>query len=528
VLFDSNGEAFLTDFGVAKLVEAASNMTGSGIVGTPAYMSPEQAQSGQVDSRSDIYGMGVIIYEMLTGSQPYKADTPMSLVIKHITDPVPEILRDRPDLPVEVDAVIKQAMDKDPAKRYATMIELAKALNKAAFGEEGQITDSQLTSSRLTTVSTPAAGGANKKMGLMIAAGAAVVVLVVAGILLLNRRPATGPATDASQTPEPAATVELTPSEEVVVAPSLPGGADKIAFISNKEIWLMNVDGSEAVPVTNDRVEKSHLQWLADGQSLVYINDKCAYRFDTQTKQAEWITCFRDSKYFEGFRVSPDGKRVAISLNRELIIVPFDIPALNKAENRGDLLDMSGACYYNQAAVKELRWSHDGTKLAAIFLDPDARSSDAIRVMDVSHCPDSDPIRLDDFPAGRFTLIGYKNNITMPSFDWDGGNLFLLNDSMRKGGFGNLYLYNMQTHEGLLINPMQGTCCYRDARWSPDGKYVLFVYQDAEGGDQAKNQLYYFPYDALGTGEFGEPIPLPLELAVDLQAIPLFELRPAQ
>jgi predicted Ser/Thr protein kinase len=527
VLFDNNGEPFITDFGVAKLVESASNMTGSGIVGTPAYMSPEQAQSGKVDSRSDIYGMGVIIYEMLTGSQPYKADTPMSVVIKHITDPVPEILRDRPDLPPEVDAVIKQAMDKDPEKRYPTMIDLAKALNKAAFGEEGHITDSQIIGSRLTTVGAPAVGGINR-MGVIIAAGAAVVVLVVAGVILLNGRPATGPATEVNQTAAPTATVEPTPTEEIIVAPTLPGNADKIALISNKEIWLTNMDGSEAFPFTNDGTDKAHLQWLADGQSLVYVNDKCAYRFDTQSKQAEWITCFRDSKYFEGFRVSPDGKRVAISLNRELIIVPFDIPALNAAKNRGDLLAMGDACYYNQAAVKELRWSRDGTKLAAIFLDPDARLSDAIRVMDVSHCPDSNPVRLDDFPAGRFTLTGYKNNLTMPSFDWDGGDLFLLNDSMRKGGYGNLYLYNMQTHEGRQINPMQGTCCYRDARWSPDGKYVLFMYQDAEAGDQAQNQLYYVPYEALSTGEFGEPIPLPLELAVDLQAAPLFELRPAQ
>jgi hypothetical protein len=465
---------------------------------------------------------------MLTGSQPYKADTPMSVVIKHITDPVPEILRDRPDLPPEVDAVIKQAMDKDPAKRYATMIDLAKALNHAAFGAEGHVTESQLTSSRLPTASAPATGGVKKKMGLMIAAGAAVVMLVVAGIILLNGKPATGPATEASPTTAPAATSVPTLTEEVIVAPTLPGNADKIAFLSSNEIWLMNMDGSEAFPFTSDRTEKSHLQWLADGQSLVYINDKCAYRFDTQNKQAEWITCFRDSKYFEGFRVSPDGKRVAISLNRELIIVPFDIPALNAAENRGDLLNMSNACYYNQVAVKDLRWSHDGNRLAAIFLDPNARLSDAIRVMDVSHCPGSDPVRLDDFPAGRFTLTGYKNNITMPSFDWDGGDLFLLNDSIQKGGYGNLYLYNMQTHEGHQINPMQGTCCYRDARWSPDDKYVLFMYQDENAGDQAQNQLYYAPFEALSTGEFGEPIPIPLELAVNLQAAPQLELRPAQ
>ena len=145
VLFDNNDEAFISDFGVAKLADAASSMTGSGVIGTPAYMSPEQAQSTQVDSRSDIYALGSIIYEMLTGHQPYKADTPMSVILKHITEPVPEILREHPEFPFEVDEVIKKAMHKDPEQRYASMIELARALNKAAFGDEGHLTELPVT-----------------------------------------------------------------------------------------------------------------------------------------------------------------------------------------------------------------------------------------------------------------------------------------------------------------------------------------------------------------------------------------------
>ena len=111
-------------------------MTGSGIIGTPAYMSPEQAQGEKVDNRSDIYGLGVIIFQMLSGQQPYEATTPMGVAVKHITDPVPEILKDNPDLGEQTDTIIKTAMAKDPSLRYQTATELAQALTEAAFGKK--------------------------------------------------------------------------------------------------------------------------------------------------------------------------------------------------------------------------------------------------------------------------------------------------------------------------------------------------------------------------------------------------------
>ena len=89
VLFDDNGDPFISDFGVAKFTESTSSLTGSGVIGTPAYMSPEQAQGVEIDGRSDVYGLGVILYQMLSGQQPYSADTPMGVVVKHITEPVP-------------------------------------------------------------------------------------------------------------------------------------------------------------------------------------------------------------------------------------------------------------------------------------------------------------------------------------------------------------------------------------------------------------------------------------------------------
>ncbi len=135
ILFDQFNEPYISDFGIAKLSESQTNVTGSAIVGTPAYMSPEQAQGEGIDGRSDIYGLGVILFELLTGQQPYHGDTPMSVVVKHITDPVPHILDVKPDLPPDIEVIIEKAMAKDRNERFQDVKSLANALNAVARGE---------------------------------------------------------------------------------------------------------------------------------------------------------------------------------------------------------------------------------------------------------------------------------------------------------------------------------------------------------------------------------------------------------
>jgi len=227
ILFDSNGDPFISDFGVAKLTEASGGLTGSGVIGTPAYMSPEQAQGNDIDGRSDVYGLGVIVYQMLSGQQPYSADTPMGVVVKHITEPVPEILNLIPDLAPEVDNIVKTAMAKDKTMRYATTLDLAKALNMVAFGNEGSLsfgTNSGAGSGTMsgsgaipaggtiagTAPSTPGASGSGTdKKGFSIAGtgliiGVAVIVVAIIGFFLMrNLLFATGTPTEVAATEAP-------------------------------------------------------------------------------------------------------------------------------------------------------------------------------------------------------------------------------------------------------------------------------------------------------------------------------------
>ena len=133
IMFDEYGESYLADFGIVHLSGSTATLTGTGIVGTPAYMSPEQVRGDEtIDHRSDIYALGVLLFEMLTGKLPYKADTPVSLAVMHISEPLPQIHILNPDLPQNAQDVINRAMAKDRDDRYPNALALASAVTNLA------------------------------------------------------------------------------------------------------------------------------------------------------------------------------------------------------------------------------------------------------------------------------------------------------------------------------------------------------------------------------------------------------------
>lgn len=134
ILFDQRNEPYISDFGTAKLKFAHTKLTDTGgAVGTPAYMSPEQIQGeAELDGRSDIYTLGVILFEMLTGKHPYQTNTPIAVAVKHMFEPVPNLQEMSPDLPLACQEVIVQAMAKQKEHRYRTAVDFANALQDVA------------------------------------------------------------------------------------------------------------------------------------------------------------------------------------------------------------------------------------------------------------------------------------------------------------------------------------------------------------------------------------------------------------
>jgi basic membrane lipoprotein Med (substrate-binding protein (PBP1-ABC) superfamily)/ABC-type phosphate/phosphonate transport system substrate-binding protein len=132
ILMDRGSWVLLTDFGLAKMVEGSQQLTASGVgVGTPAYMAPEQGQGRPVDGRADIYSLGIVLYEMLTGCVPYEAETPLAVVLKHVTEPLKMPRLVNPSIPEAVELVILKALAKEPDDRYQTVGEMATALRNA-------------------------------------------------------------------------------------------------------------------------------------------------------------------------------------------------------------------------------------------------------------------------------------------------------------------------------------------------------------------------------------------------------------
>lgn len=511
ILFDADGHPYISDFGVAK-PDKTDNADTEGIVGTPGYMSPEQTNAGDVDERSDVYSLGVVICQMLSGKPPARKES-ITSQNKNPEYSIPNILSEVPELPPEMEEFVNIALANKKQDRYVTILHLARALNRAAFGEEltSPLRDRPNRSTFRTSLVWIFASIAFLLAFFWIfASGGNIPFLAIASTPTPNLLPSETavPSTETFTPIPPTATATLEPTSTPAPEPVnvYPGGADQIALLSGNELYLMNTDGSALTQIRTENSPKSNLQWISDNR-LVYLSRNCVYILDANTKQNQQLFCFASNEQFEGFNVSPDGKLVAISVQRTLNIFPFDVDILKTVNTRFNLLENKDNCFYNQYPFLEAFWSQDGSQIVAHVIDTRLTNSDQYFLfsVDIENCDNVGLTRLDIIPGGR---IDFDTDSTkrLGSFDWNGKNLFLLNDSIRNDGFGNLYLYNSETKVATEINPVDGLCCYRDARWSPDGTYILFAYQRF---DLSSIDLYYIPFADLESGAEVEPINLP-------------------
>ncbi|MCI0576215.1 MAG: serine/threonine-protein kinase [Chloroflexi bacterium] len=504
ILFDQDGNAYLSDFGIAKLTQSTAAVTGDKIVGTPAYMSPEQAQGDtHLDGRSDTYALGAILFQMLTGRLPYQADTPMGIVVKHITEPVPSILEVRPDLPFEMEGIIATAMAKRPEKRFATPGAMASALMATATGRHfvqptarggpgreeptAHYDDWSATLPPRQGESAPESDWEdawNKPLWqpqqrrspwatLAILAGGLLLLGLLAGVvvggvfLFLNGQPggttptllptppgvaqATATITDAGGnvtsegvTASPTAE-EATPTISVVV----PGATNgRIVFDSTRgdiaaEIYIMDPDGSNQTRLTNNDFQDDEPDLSADGEWIAY---------ETRGEDGVWKIMVMRSDGSELRELtpgrqpawSPDGRFIAFETTSNQQIVVVEVAT-------GELRQLTDDTHSNRTPS----WSPDGRQLVAMAEIDDVWQLVVIEATTgeqqvITNGPDD-----KRFPAWSpdGSLIAYN------TLDEDGANP------------GDVWLIGVNGE-----NPRQVTTSGHSGRpaWAPDGRFILF------------------------------------------------------
>jgi len=325
-LIDSYGNIFLTDFGIAKLLEsAAPRLTQTdAVMGTPAYISPEQAQGQPVDQRSDIYSLGIILYEMVTGSVPFVADTPLAVLFKHITDPLPLPSKVKPDIPESIEKVILKALAKDPQDRFATASDFVEAW-KNALEQAKSVRTTRETVPPLNpetvvqrTESKPAVPQkAEKKSGIAVGwvvgciAGLCLLLSVVGiGALALNRQNLALFAS-ASETPVPTNTALPPTSTETPIplptdtAVPVIDSQDLLTddFSVSRDGWGTLTDSDSSVQYDNDSLrmklfQKNYVIWSRpDDEDYEDVNvEVTVIPNGTDSTTAFGIVCFQQSE----------------------------------------------------------------------------------------------------------------------------------------------------------------------------------------------------------------------------------------
>ena len=183
VLIDAEGRAKLTDFGISRQLEK-DGLTATGrVLGTTDYVAPEQAMGHGADQRSDIYSLGVVLFEMLTGGVPFEADSQVGVAMKHVNEELPDVQGDRPELSAATALVVERATAKDPAKRYADIGEMIDDLSTALEVEAARAGS---TTGEATSV-LEAVPPAKRKLSTRVrwSWGLAALVLLIAAVVVV-------------------------------------------------------------------------------------------------------------------------------------------------------------------------------------------------------------------------------------------------------------------------------------------------------------------------------------------------------
>jgi eukaryotic-like serine/threonine-protein kinase len=346
VLIDPAGRAKVTDFGIARSLEAQGLTATGRVLGTTDYVSPEQALGHEVTAQSDIYSLGIVLYEMLTGEAPFKADTQVAVAMKHVREPLPDVQRRRPEISAALAAVVERATAKETRNRYATVAEMVHDLEEVLAIEAartGQATGEATTV--LRSLSDDTADFAPQRLRhprRTLYVSVAVLAIVAATVALLATRTEKGPgqaatprspgldavtlSKDAARDYDPEGDGEESRSQVQFAIDGLP------TTVWNTETYEGGFEGSDKSGVglyvnAGSRVSARELDVVTSTpgfRATVYASDSVPSRIQDWDKVSPTITAKREQKVpldtaGKGFRnyllwISelPEGGRVTI------------------------------------------------------------------------------------------------------------------------------------------------------------------------------------------------------------------------
>jgi hypothetical protein len=488
-LWNANGELVLTDFGIARQVLTDMKYTQTGmIIGTPHYLSPEQAKGLTVTPAGDIYSFGVVLYELIAGKVPFEGETPMTVVLEHIQSPPPSLAPLRPELPPAVDAVVQRALAKEPSERFASAGEVVQALEQAwAGGKATQVlppsdihdqatslwsgappanpapADTQAPFAPMPTAAPPAPAPEAPAMAPAAATPAPAprparrlpLVWLLGGLLLLLLLGGLALALNANAPTDTAGDPEAVPAGALTPPP--PG---LITFASDRaggalDIYVMNGHGSGLRDITRDAGSSAAPVWSPNRQMVAFHSDRDG-DFDIYVVNADGSdlrNLTNNDADDQEPAWSPDGQTLAFTSDRDgnAEIYLSSVPG-------GNLRNLTNT----PGRDTQPTWSPDG-QFIAFTSDRDGNSE--IYLMNADG---SDPRNLSNNPAMEGT----------PAWSPDGQTLAFTSDRD-----GNAEIYLSSVPGGNLRNLTNTPGRDTQPTWSPDGQFIAFT-SDRDGNSE--------------------------------------------
>jgi serine/threonine protein kinase len=459
VLLGAEDEFKLTDFGIARAREGTRLTQTGTLLGTPEYMSPEQARGLELDHRSDVYSLSVVVYQMLTGRAPFQGET-MAVLHGHVYE-APDLSM----LPDRISAVVARALAKEPAQRYVSAGAFAEALGAAAAGTPEPAKPVEPP----TPVVRPGAGGRSRSLPVWLWAtglGVGAVLLVLAVVLRFGgqeSRPA--PTQTRGTTPTPLMSPSGSNTEAAGPTPraistlepaTSSTSSRRITYMSDQdgdwEVYIVDADGGGEYQLTDNDATDGWASISPDGQKIAFVSSRDGnwdlYVMDPDGSNVRRLTDDPAEDWIPMW--SPDGSRIAFFSDRD---GNYEIYTMDP--DGSNVVRLTDEAAQDWAPV----WSPDGRRIA-FMSDRDGNWDIYVMNSDGS---------------GATQLTTDPGEDWSPDYSPDGGRIVFTSDRD-----GDHEIYIMNADGSGIVKLTDNDASEKDPSWSPDGALISF-YSDQDG-----------------------------------------------